>query len=132
VIDHVFLTVGDIDRSVAFYENALRPLGIGHVFDFDGRDGPEGHPDLKGFGRGTAFGFWLRQGESDGKAAHVGFTADSKEAVDAAHAAAMAAGARDNGAPGERPYYGEGYYAASVLDPDGYSLEFTYKPWLHS
>jgi catechol 2,3-dioxygenase-like lactoylglutathione lyase family enzyme len=131
MIDHVFLTVGDIDRSVAFYQHALQPLGIDRLVDFDGRNGPEGHPDLKGFGRGTNFGLWLRQGQSDGETAHVGFVADSKEVVEAAYAAAMAAGAQDNGAPGERPYYDEGYYAANVFDPDGYSLEFTFKPWLH-
>ncbi|HET6478429.1 MAG TPA: VOC family protein [Actinoplanes sp.] len=128
-IDHVFLTVSDLPRSVAFYEKALEPLGIGHLIDFDGATGPEGHPDLKGFGHGSDFMFWLRDGVSEGRAAHVGFIAESPDAVDAAYKAAIAAGATDNGAPGERPYYAPGYYAASVYDPDGYSLEFTYKPW---
>jgi len=131
VIDHVFLTVTDMDRSVAFYTQSLRPLGVSQVVDFDGSTGPEGHPDLKGFGTDKGFGLWLRAGAGDGRAAHVGFAAPSKEAVDAAYAAALAAGATDNGAPGERLYYAPGYYAANVFDPDGYSLEFTYKPWLH-
>jgi len=131
-LDHVFLTVSDLDRSLAFYSRTLAPAGITHVVDFDGKDGPEGHPDLKGFGSGSAFLFWLRAGVSEGSAAHVGFGADSKEEVDALYAAAIAAGATDNGAPGERTYYAPGYYAANVLDPDGYSLEFTYKAWLHT
>ena len=132
MIDHVFLTVSDMDRSLAFYGQALAPLGIAHVADFDGTDGPAGHPDLKGFGAGSTFLFWLRDGVSDGRAAHVGFAVDARETVDAAYAAAMAAGATDNGAPGERTYYAPGYYAANVLDPDGYSLEFTFKAWLHA
>jgi predicted lactoylglutathione lyase len=57
--------------------------------------------------------------------------ADSQTAVDAAHAAAMAAGATDNGPPAARLYYDPRYYAANVLDPDGYSLEFVFKPWQH-
>ena len=57
--------------------------------------------------------------------------ADGQEAVDAAYAAAIAAGATDNGAPAERLYYGPGYYAANVFDPDGYSLEFVHKAWQH-
>jgi catechol 2,3-dioxygenase-like lactoylglutathione lyase family enzyme len=131
VIDHVFLTVSDMDRSVAFYREALLPLGVSQVVDFDGSTGPEGHPDLIGLGSEKGFGLWLRVGAAEGRAAHVGFTAPSKAAVEAAYAAALAAGATDNGAPGERTYYAPGYYAANVFDPDGYSLEFTYKPWLH-
>jgi predicted lactoylglutathione lyase len=75
--------------------------------------------------------FWLRQGIADGRAAHVGFVASSQAEVDACYAAAMAAGATDNGAPGIRLYYDPRYYAANVLDPDGYSLEFVYKSWQH-
>ena len=56
LLDHIFITVTDLDRSIAFYEKALKPLGIVHSVDYDGRDGPVGHPDLKGFG-GTAVYF---------------------------------------------------------------------------
>jgi catechol 2,3-dioxygenase-like lactoylglutathione lyase family enzyme len=132
MIDHVFLTVSDMDRSVSFYEKALQPLGITYLGDFDGSTGPAGHPDLKGFARGTSHGLWLRDGVVEGRAAHVGFVADSQSAVDAAYAAAIAAGAKDNGAPAERLYYAPGYYAANVFDPDGYSLEFVYKPWMQA
>jgi catechol 2,3-dioxygenase-like lactoylglutathione lyase family enzyme len=129
MLDHVFFSVSDLTRSVAFYQRALAPLGITERLDYDGKDGPPGHPDLKGFGCDGRMIFWLRQGVVDGRAAHLGFTAESREQVDAAYAAAIAAGATDNGAPGVRLYYDPRYYAANVLDPDGYSLEFVYKSW---
>jgi len=65
LLDHVFITVKDLDRSIAFYETALKPLGIVHAIDYDGKNGPEGHPDLKGFGRDGRVFFWLRQGDAD-------------------------------------------------------------------
>ena len=132
MIDHVFLTVSDIGRSVSFYEAALAPLGINLRVDYDGKDGPPGHPDLKGFGAKGRLYLWLREGVPHGDAAHVGFVAESRKQVDAAYAAAMAAGAIDNGAPGIRLYYDPRYYAANVFDPDGYSLEFVYKNWQHT
>jgi catechol 2,3-dioxygenase-like lactoylglutathione lyase family enzyme len=131
MLDHIFLTVSDIDESIAFYEAALRPLGIIHVLDYDGRLGPPGHPDLKGFGRDSRIFFWLRQGSSDPHAVHIGFVARSNAEVDAFHAAAMHAGAGDNGNPGYRDYYDPRYYAASILDPDGHSIEVVYKNWQH-
>lgn len=131
MLDHVFLTVADLERSIAFYEKALAPLGIDHAADYDGKDGPEGHPDLKGFGRDNRVCFWLRQGGADARAAHVGFVARSTAEVDAFYQAAMSAGATDNGQPGARLYYDPRYYAANVLDPDGYSLEAVYKSWQH-
>ncbi|MDP4076124.1 VOC family protein [Acidovorax sp. A1169] len=132
MLDHVFLTVSDIDRSIAFYTAALKPLGITTRHDFDGKDGPPGHPDLKGFGANGRMFLWLKAGPADGCAAHVGFVASSTAEVDAAYAAAMAAGATDNGAPTARLHYDPRYYAANVLDPDGYSLEFVYKSWQHA
>ena len=131
MLDHVFISVSDLDRSIAFYTAALAPLGISDRVDYDGADGPPGHPDLKGFGSGGRIYFWLREGVVEGRAAHVGFVADSRAEVDAAYAAAMAAGATDNGPPSARLYYDPRYYAANVLDPDGYSLEFVYKNWQH-
>jgi catechol 2,3-dioxygenase-like lactoylglutathione lyase family enzyme len=131
MLDHVFLSASDLTRSIAFYTAVLAPLGITDRVDYDGKDGPPGHPDLKGFGcKGRIF-FWLRPGVAEGRAAHVGFVAESAAQVDAAYAAAMAAGATDSGAPSERLYYDPRYYAAGVLDPDGYSLEFTFKDWQH-
>jgi catechol 2,3-dioxygenase-like lactoylglutathione lyase family enzyme len=132
MLDHIFLSVGDIDRSIDFYERTLKPLGITQRLDYDGGDGPPGHPDLKGFGANGRMFFWLRKGVVAGGAAHIGFVAGSIAEVDAAYAAAIAAGAADNGAPGARLHYDPRYYAANVLDPDGYSLEFVHKSWQHA
>lgn len=131
MLDHVFISVSDIARSIAFYEAALAPLGITHVLDYDGKDGPRGHPDLKGFGANGRVFFWLRDGVVEGRAAHVGFVANGTTQVDAAFAAAMAAGASEAHPPGAQLHYDPRYYAAQVLDPDGYSLEFVYKEWQH-
>lgn len=132
MLDHLFLSVSDVSRSICFYEATLSPLEITQRHDYEGTDGPPGHPDLKGFGAGGRMFFWLRAGVPHGQAVHVGFVANSVAAVDAAYAAAMRAGATDNGAPGARLRYDPRYYAANVLDPDGYSLEFVYKSWQHA
>jgi catechol 2,3-dioxygenase-like lactoylglutathione lyase family enzyme len=131
MLDHIFIAVSDIDRSIAFYEQALAPLGIGHAVDYDGANGPAGHPDLKGFGSDGRVYFWLRQGGADTRAVHVGFVARGTSEVDAFYAAALAAGATDNGPPGARLHYDPRYYAANILDPDGYSIEVVYKSWQH-
>lgn len=131
MLDHIFISVSDIERSIHFYDAALTPLGITARLDYEGKDGPAGHPDLKGFGADGRMFFWLREGVVEGQAVHVGFVAGSKALVDAAYAAAMANGGIDNGAPGPRLHYDPNYYAANVLDPDGYSLEFVYKSWQH-
>ena len=131
MLDHVFLSVSDLSKSIKFYEQALISLGILHSVDYDGTDGPEGHPDLKGFGSNGRVYFWLRGGAADARAVHVGFVANSVAQVDAFHAAAIKAGATDNGAPGARLYYDPRYYAANILDPDGYSIEVVYKNWQH-
>jgi catechol 2,3-dioxygenase-like lactoylglutathione lyase family enzyme len=131
MLDHVFLSVTNIERSIAFYTQALAPLGITDRVDYDGKDGPPGHPDLKGFGCKGRFFLWLRQGVADSRATHVGFVANSQAEVDSAYAAAMAAGATDNGKPSYRLYYDPRYYAGNVFDPDGYSLEFVFKSWQH-
>ena len=132
MLDHIFLTVSNIKRSIRFYEASLAPLGINQRADFDGKDGPPGHPDLKGFGANGRLFLWLRQGTADSRAVHIGFVANSRDQVDAAYAAAIAAGATDNGAPSARLYYDPRYYAANVFDPDGYSIEFVYKSYQHS
>lgn len=64
MLDHIFLTVTDTDRSIAFYEKVLPVLGITARGDYDGKDGPPGHPDLKGFGAKGRMFFWLRQGDA--------------------------------------------------------------------
>ena len=116
-IDHVKLPCTDLDASRAFYTKALEPFGYTLVYD--------GEVSL-GFGMGDGGDddepFALEVGHAPGVRTHVAFTAESTEQVDAFHAAAVAAGGTDNGAPGERPY-GAYYYAAFVLDPDGHNIE---------
>lgn len=131
MLDHIFLTVRDTDRSIAFYEKVLPVLGITARGDYDGKDGPPGHPDLKGFGAKGRMFFWLRQGEAAPGAVHVGLVAESEAMVDEAHAAAMATGASQIHPPGPQLHYDPRYYAAQVRDPDGYSLEFVFKSWQH-
>lgn len=129
MLDHIFLTVSDTDRSIAFYEKVLPALGITSRHDYDGTDGPMGHPHLKGFGTTGRTFFWLRQGTPSPGAVHVGFVAKSETIVGNAHAAALAAGATQIHPPGPQLHYDPRYYAAQVRDPDGYSLEFVYKSW---
>ncbi|MCB5202887.1 VOC family protein [Neorhizobium sp. T786] len=131
MLDHVFISVSDIARSIAFYEAVLAPLGIVHAHDYDGKDGPPGHPDLKGFGANGRVFFWLREGFVDGRSAHIGFVAKGTTQVEAAFDAAITAGATEIHPPGPQLHYDPRYYAAQVRDPDGYSLEFVYKEWQH-
>ena len=124
MLDHIILTVSDLPRSVAFYREALAPLGITNYIDFDGENG---HPDLKGFGRDHKAFLWLKQGEPFAGAVHFGFVAESRAVVDAFYKAALAAGGKDNISPRVREEYDPMYYAADVLDPDGYSVEVVIK-----
>jgi catechol 2,3-dioxygenase-like lactoylglutathione lyase family enzyme len=121
MLDHAKLPVVDLDASRAFYSAALAPFGWRLVWDTA--------PTL-GFGTGDG-------GEDDEPIAfelapgpiarcHIAFAASGRDQVDAFHAAALAAGGTDNGAPGRRPY-GPRYYAAFVLDPDGHNIEAVYK-----
>jgi len=113
MLDHVSLKVGDFARSQAFYDAALKPLGLARQMG-DGQN-------FAGYGvPGRPF-FWSGAGGTG--SAHVAFAAEDEAAVAAFHRAALAAGAKDNGPPGPRPEYHPGYYAAFVLDPDGYNIE---------
>jgi catechol 2,3-dioxygenase-like lactoylglutathione lyase family enzyme len=114
MIDHIKLHVADAERSKAFYAAALAPLGYRVVMEpVPGRV----------VGMGTRFpDFWLAQSDAP-TVAHVALRADDRAAVDAFHAAALAAGGRDNGGPGLRPQYHPGYYGAFVFDPDGNNVE---------
>ncbi|APR80908.1 Lactoylglutathione lyase [Minicystis rosea] len=124
MIDHVVITVSDLARSASFYERALAPLGHVNVVTYDGHPG---HAALHGFGDDGETYLMLKHGTPAPQAAHVAFAARSKSTVDAFHRAALAAGGRDNGPPGPRRHYFSGYYAAYVLDPDGYNIEAVYQ-----
>jgi catechol 2,3-dioxygenase-like lactoylglutathione lyase family enzyme len=110
LIDHVQLVVSDLAASKRFYRAALRSLGR----------------DLSGEGDGYFFADELYVSEREGGSSlthvHLAFQAPDRETVQRFHAAALAAGGRNNGAPGERHYH-PGYYAAFVLDPDGNNIE---------
>src|SRR5512144_1539436 len=113
MIDHVSLRVSDYARSKRFYEAALAPLGYKLIMEFGGQAGGFGveRPD-----------FWIGASPAAG-ATHVCFAAASRAQVDAFHKAALAAGGRDNGAPGLRPHYHPHYYGAFVIGPDGHNVE---------
>lgn len=130
MIDHIFLPVTDLDRSQKFYSAMLAPLGNAEPWEFKAQ---AGFPDLYGFGPPGVPGFWLKliPNVVPDKDLYVAFATKSKEEVDKAYAAALANGGTDNGGPGPRPQFHPDYYAANVLDPDGYSLEINFKPWLH-
>ena len=104
MLDHVFLPVSDMPRSIGFYEKALAPLGFTVRVDYDGANGPPGHPDLKGFGKDGRLFLWLREARLAGDPFHLGFVASSREEVETAYRAAIDAGAKDNGAPSVRAY----------------------------
>ncbi len=120
MLDHIGLAVSDIGRSRAFYEAALKPLGYALVGEPMTNDiggtvvmfGIDGEPD-----------FVIADRERPGEGNHVAFRASTRSEVDAFHAAALAAGGRDNGGPGLRDRYGPNYYAAFVYDPDGFNVE---------
>ncbi len=120
-LDHVGFAVADVVRSTAFYTRALAPLGLAVVMQVTPEQSGAG-PHI-GFGTAQKPFFWIGDGEARHGGVHVAFTAPTRAAVDAFHAAALAAGGRDNGAPGLRPHYHPDYYGAFVLDPDGHNVE---------
>jgi len=124
MLDHIILTVSNVERSLKFYTAALKALKIAMFMPYKGADG---QPDLWGFGDGQKAFFWLKQGKPDPAAIHWGFAAETNKAVDAFYKAAIAAGAKDNISPRARLEFYPGYYAADVLDPDGYSFEVVHK-----
>ena len=118
MIDHIGIAVGDIQRSRRFYEAALAPLGIRTIRIETNTLGNEAVL----MGTKDVF-FVIAGGEAVGPGTHFAFRARTTGEVDAFHAAALAAGGRDNGAPGLRPEYPGRYYAGFVLDPDGMNIE---------
>jgi len=115
MIDHVILTVRDLNQSVDFYNKAMKPLGISMTVDFKGKDG---HADLKGFGDSRV---------TNGDGVHVGFVAKDHGTVKAFHTAAVEAGATSLYAPRVFPEYYPGYFATWIIDPDGYEIELANK-----
>ena len=118
MLDHVSIGVRDVKQAKRFYDAALKPLGYACLSAGEGS---------LGYGS-EAVALWIGAAErpvaADAKSGlHFCFAAPTRKAVDAFHAAALRAGGSDNGAPGLRADYGPSYYAAFVIDPDGYRIE---------
>jgi catechol 2,3-dioxygenase-like lactoylglutathione lyase family enzyme len=120
MLDHTGFPVSDYARSKAFYLQALAPLGYALVMEVqqDENDSP-----AAGFGAGGKPDLWIGGEGGLQRPIHIAIAAPNRAAVDAFHRAALAAGGKDNGAPGLRPHYHSNYYAAFVLDPDGHNIE---------
>jgi predicted lactoylglutathione lyase len=121
MIDHTGVSVSDFHKSKAFYSAALRPIGYTLLAEFPAA--VTGHADVAGFGEAPKPDFWIGSGTPNKPAVHVAFQVDTRAAVDAFFAAAIAAGGRSNGAPGVRPHYHANYYGAFVLDFDDHNIE---------
>jgi catechol 2,3-dioxygenase-like lactoylglutathione lyase family enzyme len=117
IIDHAGVAVTDFDAALKFYTAALGTLGIKPLTNFE----YEGDRHA-GFGL-TKPDYWIGTSQNRTGRVHVAFVARSRAEVNAFHAAALAAGGRDNGAPGLRPHYHADYYAAFAFDPDGNNIE---------
>jgi catechol 2,3-dioxygenase-like lactoylglutathione lyase family enzyme len=113
ILDHIGFNVSDFAASKAFYQRALEPLGIGIAFGGDA---------WAMFGKDGKGQLWIGALGKPPGPIHVALVADNRAQVRAFHAAALAAGGTDNGAPGLRDYH-PNYYGAFVLDPDGHNVE---------
>ncbi len=118
MLDHISIGVRDMARARRFYDAAFKPLGYACLRDFG---------ETIGYGADEAV-FWVSAvahpvPPDDQSGLHICFAAPTRASVDGFHAAALKAGGSDNGKPGLRDAYGPNYYAAFVVDPDGYRLE---------
>ena len=119
ILSHVSLGTNNLERALVFYDAALAALGITRIETLEDMAAAYGkkYPE-----------FWIALPCNDkpasiGNGVHVGFIAESRNAVHAFHEAALAAGGTDDGAPGPRPHYGEPYYGCFVIDLDGNKVE---------
>ncbi len=114
MIDHIGFGVKDAAASKEFYGPALAPLGIGVIMEWQGH---------VGMGRAGRPQFWFSASTTPSSPLHIAFEAENREQVRAFYAAALRAGASDNGPPGLRPHYHSHYYGAFVIDPNGHNIE---------
>jgi catechol 2,3-dioxygenase-like lactoylglutathione lyase family enzyme len=114
MFDHMGFGVTNLANSKAFFLQALQPLGVAVAME-----GPYG----VGMGQNNKPSLWLYETKEKPAHLHLAFTAESRRQVDAFYKAAIAAGGKDNGAPGLRPHYHPNYYGAFVIGPDGHNVE---------
>lgn len=124
MFDHIGLRVADPKKSKAFYDKALAPLGYKLLAEIP--NDKTGNLETLGYGVPPDANFWLGKGTPHQPILHIAFSAKNRKQVDEFYKAAIAAGGKDNGAPGLRPEYHENYYGAFVLDPDGNNIEAVY------
>jgi catechol 2,3-dioxygenase-like lactoylglutathione lyase family enzyme len=122
MIDHTGVSISDPVRGRRFYEQALAPLGYVLIMEVPDHVTGSGAP-AAGFGRDGKPDFWIGGEGGLEKPVHIAILAEDRATVDAFYTAALAAGGRDNGAPGVRAHYHPNYYGAFVLDPDGHNIE---------
>lgn len=118
-LDHTGIGVTDIARSAAFYDAALGALGLVRAAELPGDNGLNGI----GYGNGDYPIFWIDKFHPTGARQHIAFRVESENQVQQFHAAGLAAGGRDNGAPGSRDIYPPSWRVAFLLDPDGNNIE---------
>lgn len=125
MLHHISFGLTDLHRSVRFYDAVLACRGYQRVWTDFAEDDPDAAVGYGDAGGGDNFALKLRAGQQviAGAGFHLAFTAPTRSAVDAFYAAALANGGLDNGPAGLRPDYGDHYYAAFVLDPDGHRIE---------
>ena len=121
MIDHTGVLVSNFANSKAFYSKALAAIGYELLMELSAA--VTGHTDVAGFGEPPKPDFWISKGAPNNPPVHIAFRVGNHGLVDAFYKAAIAAGGRDNGAPGLRPHYHPDYYGAFVLDPDGHNIE---------
>ena len=121
MIDHVGLTVSNIEKSKEFYKLALAPIGFQLLAEVP--SSISGSKDFAGFGEPPKPEFWIGGGTPNDPPIHIAFQASSRAQVDSFYTAALSAGGRDNGAPGIRAHYHPNYYGAFILDFDGHNIE---------
>lgn len=122
MLDHIGINVSDLERSKTFYLAALAPLNYVLIQEFEKAVGfgvNTGHNKSKDPGGDI----WIAKGVPQSPRVHFAFSADTRSIVDKFYDCALAAGGKDNGSPGLRKHYHKHYYAAFILDPDGYNIE---------
>ncbi|MCI4589958.1 VOC family protein [Sphingobium sp. BYY-5] len=122
MIDHVGFAVSDAERSGEFYDLLLGAIGFSRLATIPAAENGSGGT-AHGYGRDGDACFWIGDKEQVGQGTHIAFRVENRAMVQAFHAAGLAAGGTDQGAPGLRPHYGPTYYAAFILDPDGLNIE---------